>query len=91
MGSFHRPDLIETLVAEEIRRIVADEITGGSFVSTSVAASQILRVYPTCGLTKKQIVDRIIMAASAAGVPVEIGEAAPPEVHSSRKGANRAD
>lgn len=81
MGSMHRPDLIETLVSEEIRRIVADEITGGSFVSASAAAAEILRVYPTCGLTKQQIADRIILAASAAGVPVQIGEATAPEEH----------
>ena len=78
---FERPDLIQTLVSEEIRRIVADGIADGSLVSTSAATSQILRVYPTCGLTKRQITDRIIMAASAAGVAVEFGETTAPEVH----------
>ena len=78
---FEQPDLIQTLVSEEIRRIVADGIAYGSLVSTSAATSQILRVYPTCGLTKRQIADRIIMAASAAGVAVEFGETTAPEVH----------
>ena len=69
-----RPDLIETLVTEEIRRIVADAIGNGAILSASPAASEVLRIYPTCGLTERQLTDRIIMAASAAFVAVEIGE-----------------
>ena len=72
-----RPDLIETLVSEEIRRMVANAIETGSLFSTSHAASEIRRIYPTCGLDARQLTDRIIQAASVAGVAVEIGEANP--------------
>ena len=68
-----RPDLIETLITEEIRRIVADAIGTGSCLSASPVASEVLRIYPTCGLTERQLIDRIIMAAGSAGIAVEIG------------------
>lgn len=72
MGST-RPSLIETLVAEEIRRMVADAVSADSLISASDCAAQILRTYPTCGLGEREIADRLMMAAMAASVAVEFG------------------
>jgi hypothetical protein len=69
-----RPDLIETLVDEEIRRLVADAIRDGECLSASSAAAQILKAYPGCALDESHLVDGIAMAAAKAGVAVEFGK-----------------
>jgi len=66
-----RPSLIEALVDEEIRRLVADAIRDGECLSTAIAAAQIMQVYPRCGLTERKLVDEIARAAAKAGVAVE--------------------
>jgi hypothetical protein len=67
-----RPSLIETLIDEEIRRVVADAIRDGGCLSSSATAVQIMKVYPTCGLSRRHLADRIVLAAAAAGVAVEL-------------------
>ena len=67
----------EGLVDEEVRRFVAEAIAKHSMVSTSECATKIKHAYPTCGLSKRNLTDKVMMAAAAAGIPVEIGEAKP--------------
>lgn len=64
---------IEALVDDEIRRLVAKAIAESSTISTAECVAEVKRVYPTCGLSKRHIGDRVLMAAAAAGVAVEIG------------------
>jgi len=68
-------DFIETLVQEEVRRIVADAIQGQEILDVYQHAQQVVRTYPNCGMTERVIADHIIMAAAKAGVAVEIGHA----------------
>jgi hypothetical protein len=68
--------VIETLVDEEIRRLVADAIRDGECLSVSEAATQILKTYPGCGLEERRLVDGIAIAAAKAGVAVEFGKRA---------------
>ena len=69
-----RPDTIETLIDEEIRRVVADAIREGGYLSSSSAAAQIMKVYPTCGLSPRVLSVRIILAAAVAGVTIKLDE-----------------
>jgi hypothetical protein len=64
---------IETLVQEEVSRIVAEAMQGREILSASKHARQILRTYPSCGMNEREIADRIIMSASNRGVVVQIG------------------
>ena len=63
------------LVDEEIRRLVAEAVANGSTISTSDCVARIKHVYPTCGLSDREISDRVITAASAAAIAVEFGAA----------------
>ena len=64
---------IQTLVDEEVRRIVAEAIAKRGALKASAAAAQIAHVYPNSGLTEREIADRLARAAAAAGVAVETG------------------
>jgi hypothetical protein len=59
---------VQTLVSEEIRRIVADAVGDGMCIPVRASAARILRTYPDCGLEEREIIDEIVAAASAAGV-----------------------
>ena len=61
------------MVNEEVRRIVADAVKDGGFISAQSSAAEVLRVYAGCGLTEREIADEIMIAAAKAGVAVEIG------------------
>jgi len=63
--------VVQTLVSEEIGRIVADAVGDGMCISARASAARILRAYPNCGLTECEIVDEIVAAASATGVAIE--------------------
>ena len=69
--------ILQTLVVEEIRRIVADAIRQGRIVKTGRHAPELLRAYPNCGLTVDQIVNELGAAAACAGVPVELSRHEP--------------
>jgi hypothetical protein len=69
---------IEALVDDEIRRLVAEAIAKNSTISTTECVAEVKRVYPTCGLSKRYLGDRVLMTAAAAGVPVEIGASKKP-------------
>ena len=62
---------IEGLVAEEIRRFVAEAIADGHMISTSECVTKINAVYPNCGISTRRMEDEVMMAAAAAGVAVE--------------------
>ena len=64
---------IQTLVSEEIRRIVAEAIQDGGMVSSPSVAALINRTYPNSGLTERQIADEVMIAAARSGIAVEIG------------------
>ena len=64
---------IQTIVDEEVRRIVAEAIAKRGTLKASAAAAQIMQVYPNSGLTEREIADRLARAAAAAGVAVETG------------------
>ena len=72
MGTATSP-FIEGLVDAEIRRLVGEAIAGRTFVSTAECVAKVKHLYPTCGLSKREIEDKVIAAATAAGLPVEIG------------------
>jgi hypothetical protein len=71
-------DAIQMLVQEEIRREVADAIATRSIIFSSACSKKILSRYPECGLTARYLADEIILFAAKAGVPVAVGEDAPP-------------
>jgi hypothetical protein len=71
-----RPILIETMIDTEIRRLVAEAASNGGCICAPVAAAQIRRDYPDCASDERQLADRIMMAATAAGLAVEIGKPA---------------
>jgi len=68
----HRRDKLS--VAEEIRRVIADAIKDGGCVDAAVNASIIARAYPRCGLTTAQITERVIEAAVAARVALQLSK-----------------
>ena len=63
----------EELVEAEIRRLVGEAVKNQSTVSTVKCVASIKQLYPTCGLSKREISDKVIAAASVAGIAVEIG------------------
>ena len=74
---------IEDLVAEEIRRAVANGVANGGILSIADCVAEIVSIYPNCGFSKRQIADELMMAA--ARIAVEIG----PPTHTSH--ARRSD
>ncbi len=70
----HHPDhrLVQILVREEIEHIVSRASLGTGFLRAGEHAYRILKQYPNCGMSGKQVVDEIITAAAASGVAVEM-------------------
>ena len=67
--------LVQALVSEEIRRVVADAIQGtGACLPAGHCASVIARAFPSCELTADQIADEIVEAAIRARINVEISK-----------------
>jgi len=64
------------LIKAEIRRHVQQSDPGTVLIANSIA-SEILRLHPTCGVERRTLADQIMIAASAAGLPVEIGSEEP--------------
>ena len=65
--------LVQGLVLEEIRRLVAESIEERSCLSSGRSALRIARAYPNCGMTPAEIAEEILRAAIPAGVAVELG------------------
>ena len=64
---------VETTIAEEVRRLVAEAVAEGSIMSIADGVATIVAAVPRSGLSKRQIGDELMMAAVAAGIAVEIG------------------
>jgi hypothetical protein len=62
--------IIEGSVSKEIRRLIADAIATRSMIQVLDCVAKVRAVYPNSGLSKRQITDEIMTAASAAGVAV---------------------
>lgn len=67
-----RPSLTQTMVAEEIRRLVAEAIRDRACVDAAELAAQILKVYPTCGYDQGALINEVATAAVKASVAVKI-------------------
>ena len=65
--------LLEDLLAAEVRRIVDEAARKGSTLSASAAATEIARICPDSGLDHRSLAERVMLAASVAGVGVQIG------------------
>jgi hypothetical protein len=82
--------LLRHLVAEEIRRAVADGIADGGCLSAGDHAARIHNTYPTVGLSADDIYMDIAEAAARAGVALELARPwAVPPAH--RKGIRRKE
>jgi len=64
---------IDGLVDQEVRRLVSVARRKGAIISTGECVTAVRRVYPTSGLSRRKITDKVIAAGSAAGVAIEIG------------------
>jgi hypothetical protein len=63
--------LVQGLVLEEIRRLVAETIEDSGCLDSGRSALRIARAYPNCGMTPAQIAEEILRAAIPAGIAVE--------------------
>ena len=61
---------MEALLSEEIRRLVADANAKRSVIEVLDCVAKLRAVYPNSLLSKRQITNEIVTAASAAGIPV---------------------
>jgi hypothetical protein len=64
--------IYRTLLAEEIERIVAETQSSGATLRTSFHAASLFAAYPGANFSVGRIIDELVVAASAAKVPVEI-------------------
>ena len=69
--NIHR-ELLDILIREEIQHLVNTAARGTGFLRAGEHAYRIAKAYPNCGLTGRELVDRIAMAATKAGVAVEL-------------------
>jgi hypothetical protein len=65
--------LVESLLGAEIARFVKQAARNRTCLSADECAAEILHLYPRCGFEQRDIANRVMMAAAAARVPVEIG------------------
>jgi len=69
-----RSRIVHQLIAEEIRRVIADAIETQECLAIGRRASLIERAYPNSGLSSDDICDEILAAAISARVPVEMSK-----------------
>jgi hypothetical protein len=65
----------EDLVNAAVRRLVDEAVENQSTISTAECVASVMRLYPTCGLSEREISDKVMVAASTAGIAVEFGGA----------------
>ena len=63
---------VRELIHDEIRRTVADAINGDEILHTGPLVDRLVKTYGHCGWSSEQIEQEIIVAASRAGVAVEM-------------------
>ena len=66
--------IVQSLVHEEIRRLVADAIKHPAIIASASMAALITRAYPNSGLTPTEIENAINQAAVQAGVALELSK-----------------
>ncbi len=64
--------IVNTLVEQEIDRIVTRAAKGVGFLRAGEQAYLLSKAYPNCGLTGAELVNEISLAAARAGVAVEV-------------------
>ena len=69
-------DHFKTLLLEEIVRIIAEAERANEVVRAGYHAGQLLSRYPGASLSLGRIIDEVVVAATAAKVPVEIDRSA---------------
>ena len=67
--------LVQGLVFEEIRRLVAETIADSGCLDSGRSAMSLERAYPNCGMSPAQIAEEILRAAIPAGIAVEFSRA----------------
>jgi hypothetical protein len=61
-----------TLLLNAIERIVANAKGGGATIRAGYHAGMLAADFPNCNFSIGRIVDEVVLAATRAGVPVEI-------------------
>jgi hypothetical protein len=69
--------IVRRLIVEEIEQLVAKAREGPGFIRAGEHAYRIMQAHPDSGLSGEQVVNQIVMEATAAGVAVEIGAPCP--------------
>jgi hypothetical protein len=69
-----RTTFIQTLVSQQIRRMIAEAIRDGDVLSASGCAAKIISTYPNYGLVQSDVAYAVAHAAARMSVPVEMGE-----------------
>ena len=72
LGSDETEAAARRLLRFEIGRVITEAQSAGSIVRAGHTASQLLRSYPTAGFSLGHILDEVIAAAAAAGIPVDM-------------------
>ena len=63
-------EFVLVLVSEEICRLVAEAVISGTVISANAAAAEVQRVYPGCGLGRRDLAEHVKTAAASAGVAI---------------------
>jgi hypothetical protein len=65
--------VIEHLVNEEIRRMVARAMADKAVLSTSECVANVKAAFPTSRMSTREIADKVLVVATAAGIALELG------------------
>ena len=79
-GRVRNPDhrFVQTLVSEEIERIVAEaSVEGRLLLRAGDHAARLANAYPNSGMTTRELINGIIAVASKAGLAVDMGPPRP--------------
>jgi hypothetical protein len=71
MGS---SSFLRTLIDHEIRHHVAMKAKNGGMLRSSTVVDAIMRAYPKCDVSPRELEDMVILAAGRACVPIEMGQ-----------------
>ena len=76
-STFNQPvtNATDVLIFDEIRHIVSKAIAGGETLRAGPHVHRLSEIYPSASMSQGRIADEIILAASKAGVAVEISRA----------------
>ena len=66
------PRIFDMPIESEIAEIVARASRGAGFMRAGEHAYRLWKTHPGCGLTAEELVDALVLAATRAGVAIEI-------------------